>query len=127
MRPFAEFEIIGLPWTINQKNTKHWAVRGNHARLWKKLVLEQCIFLEIQGLRLKSCELILTRYSSRECDFDNLASSFKHVIDGLVEAEVIIDDKPSVIGSPTFQWQKCKKGEGKISVRLYRESSGKDE
>lgn len=65
---------------------------------------------------MAKAKLTLTRYSSKEPDFDGLCSSFKNVIDGLVEAGVIIDDKMSVIGQPTYAWVKCPPKKGKIKV-----------
>lgn len=58
------------------------------------------------------------RHSSVEPDRDNLASSFKNIIDGLVLVGVIEDDKPSVIGSPDFVWIKAKRGEGHVRIQV---------
>lgn len=50
---------------------------------------------------------------------DGLVSGFKHVIDGLVVAGVIVDDKPSVIGQSQYRWtyRPSKQG-GMISVKI---------
>ncbi len=120
MKLIAEFDIWGLPETINSIGRKHWAVKVKEAKRWKRLVYEQCIFKKIVGLEMPKATLEFTRHSSRECDFDNLASSFKHVLDGLVMAKVIIDDKPSVIGSPTFMWNKVGPKDGHITVKIYQ-------
>lgn len=126
MRIIAEFEILGLPQTVNAIGRKHWAVKVKEARKWKQLVVTECILAGIGGLNLAQASLELTRYSSRETDFDNLASSFKHVLDGLTAAGVIVDDKPSVIGSPTFIWQKVKPGDGRIRVKIWARSGSDD-
>lgn len=123
MTKVAEFEIPGLPMTINAIGRKHWSYKAKEAKRWKNLVLEQCVFMRIYGINLGSAVLIFTRHSSQETDFDNLASSFKHVLDGLVHAKVIVDDKPSVIGSPTFIWKKAPKGDGKITVEILTDES----
>lgn len=60
----------------------------------------------------------LTRLSTREPDADNLMSSWKHVLDGLVEAGVIINDKPSTIGSPISLWKYAKRKDGKIKIKV---------
>ncbi len=129
MKLIAEFEILGLPQTVNAIGRKHWSAKVKEAKKWKELVVQQCILAGIGGLKLAQASLELTRCSSMETDFDNLASSFKHVLDGLTVAGVIVDDKPSVIGSPTFVWQKTKPGDGRIRVKIWARSgsTGKDE
>lgn len=116
MRTIVAFEISGLPSTANAR--MHWAVKAKETKLWKRLVFEQCVLHRVTNLGLKKAVLVLGRYSTRETDFDNLAGSFKAVIDGLVVAGVIVDDKPSVIGSPTFIWHKAKHKSGKITVEV---------
>jgi hypothetical protein len=123
MTKVAEFEIQGLPMTINAIGRKHWSFKMKEAKRWKNLVLEQCVFMRIYGINLGSAVLVLTRHSSQESDFDGLASSFKHVIDGLVLAKVIVDDKPSIIGSPTYIWKKAPKGQGKITIEILSDES----
>lgn len=124
MKLIAEFSISGLPATINAIGRKHWAFKVKEARQWKRLVVEQCVLARVFGVKLEKAILEFTRHSSQELDFDNLAGSFKHVLDGLVEAGVIIDDKPSIIGSPTFIWQKTKPGEGKVTVKVFQPDPG---
>jgi len=119
LKLLCEFEIKSLPPTINEIGRKHWAVKSNIAKRWIALVWHCCVLHKVAELDLLMARLELTRHSSRECDFDNLASSFKHVIDGLVRARVIRDDKPSIIGSPVFKWEKAKKGQGKITVKVF--------
>lgn len=105
--------------TINAIGRKHWTVKANEAKRWRQIIVLMCRQLNICDLNLAKAELILTRYSSSEPDFDNLASSFKHVIDGLVEARVIIDDKPSVLKQVRFEWEKVSRKDGKIRVRIF--------
>lgn len=119
MKLLAEFKLPGIPKTINQMSGRHWVVRHNEAKRWKALVLLFCRQLRIEGLNLPVCRLELTRHSSREPDFDNMVGSWKHIIDGLVEAQVMIDDKPSVIGSPVFKWVKVPRDQVHVSVRIY--------
>ncbi len=68
---------------------------------------------------LKKARLVLTRYSSNSPDFDGLVSSFKHVIDGLVDAGVIQNDKFENIGAPEYVWEKCGRRAGKITVEVF--------
>jgi Holliday junction resolvase RusA-like endonuclease len=116
----AEFEIWGLPKTTNALNSLHWAKRYKEAMRWKNLVMTQCLLKKIQGAVLTKCQLELKRFSSKEPDFDGMVGSWKHVIDALVQCQAIIDDKPSVIGSPIFLWEKVKPKEGRIGVKIYK-------
>lgn len=65
---------------------------------------------------LKKAKVTLSRFSTREPDFDGLVCSFKPILDGLTNSKIIIDDKMSVIGQPTYKWEKIGKGKGKIHI-----------
>lgn len=67
---------------------------------------------------LERAHLILTRHSSSEPDFDGLAVSFKPVIDGLVEAGVLANDKSGNIGQPEYRWFKAPMKMGFITVEV---------
>ena len=122
MNLILEFELPGLPKTVNQVGRKSWQVKAKEAKKWKFASAAHCIALGAQGKRLEKAHLELTRYSSRETDVDNMVSSWKHVIDGLVLAEVIIDDKPSVIGSPIFNWVKVPRKDVRIQIKVFEVS-----
>ena len=112
-----EFQINELPPTINAIGRKHWAVLAKNARRWKDLIasaVRQCR----PSSPLKNARLKLTRHSSVEPDFDGICSSFKHPIDGLVEAGVLVDDRFSNIGMPEYGWIKAKRGQGFITVKV---------
>lgn len=118
MKLIAEIEIQGLPKTINQIGQSHWRVKQRHTQKWKGLVIQHCYLAKISGLNLAKAWLTLTRCSAKEPDADNLAISFKPLVDGLVEAGVIIDDRPSVIGSSTYLWKASKMKAGKVLIRI---------
>jgi Holliday junction resolvase RusA-like endonuclease len=67
---------------------------------------------------LKKARLTLTRHSSVRPDSDNLTFSFKAIIDGLVEARVLEDDSFKHIGFPDYRWEKAKKSEGHVSIKV---------
>lgn len=115
----AEFEILGLPKMRNQMSY-NWRAAQAEAKKWKKLTSIKCLQLGIQDINLSKAKLTLTRCSIKECDFDGLVSGFKHVLDGLVESKVIVDDRMSVIGQPTFKWEKASPKQGKIRIRIER-------
>jgi hypothetical protein len=116
-----EFEINDLPKTINALGRAHWAVKVREVKKWKHLIMLYALRTknDFQPFSpLKKAKLTLTRFSSVEPDFDGLVSSFKVVIDGLIYAQVIEDDKQSNIGQPTYLHVKSKRKEGKIKVRV---------
>ncbi len=112
-----EFKLEGLPKTTNALAGAKWQVRAQHAKRWKRAVWAKVWALRPEAPLIKA-KITLTRCSSKEGDFDGIVSSFKHILDGLTEAGIIIDDKSSVIGRPEYIWQACKKGEGHIIVRV---------
>lgn len=118
-----EFILFGLPKRTNNSATS-WRARHAEARKWKSLVgnivaanapLRQ--ILKDRG-PLEKAKLTLTRHSSISPDFDGLVSSFKHVIDGLIEAGVISNDKMSNIGIPEYRWQMTSPKKGQITVKV---------
>lgn len=67
---------------------------------------------------LIQCEMILTRFSTRECDFDNLVASFKPVVDGLKDAGVILDDSSKVIVRREYRHRPAKPKQGKVRIEV---------
>lgn len=118
-----EFELNGLPVRTNNARS-HWALRSAEARKWKRKVIEAVIYKKLKPKKpLKHAILTLTRHSSVEPDFDGLVSSFKHVIDGLIYAQVLENDKTSNIGQPTYIWRKAPPGRGYIRVSVKESES----
>lgn len=117
-----KFEIMGLPKMSNEGlRGTHWSVKAKEAKNWKNAVMFEVINkINIRAFKpLEKARLVLTRYSSTSPDADGLVSGFKHVIDGLVKAGVLANDKFTNIGMPDYRWEKCKKGQGKIRVEVY--------
>jgi hypothetical protein len=119
MKLVCEFEIQGLPLTINQIGRKHWTVKAAEAHAWKQRTY--IAVNRFRGLELKTAKIEYIRHSTKQCDFDNLVTSFKHVQDGLVMAKLIVNDTEQVIGQPAFKWEKSKGKEGFISVKVWTE------
>lgn len=116
-------EIDGLPELPNKLQRRHWRYIASHAKRWHKAVADALLIARSEGVELpaapfRSARLILTRHSTQEPDRDNLAASWKPVIDGLTRAGLIWDDKPSVIGTPECRWVKAKRGEGRVTVEV---------
>jgi Holliday junction resolvase RusA-like endonuclease len=110
-----EFEIKALPKILSNGSHSHWRVVHSIKRQWKNLVA-LAVGYKKPAQPLAKARLTLIRHSSKEPDFDNLAISFKPIIDGLKECGVIADDKTSNIGQANYQWKKAKMKEGRITV-----------
>lgn len=110
------FEIKDLPKLPNTLLRRHWSVVSRESNKWHRLVKEKVIW---PNPPLQKAKLIFTRFSVKEPDFDNLVSSFKWVMDALVECGVIIDDKYSNVVGSEYRWQKvAKKEQQGIRVQL---------
>lgn len=109
-----EFELAGLPSTGNSHKA-HWAIAGKERKRWRDATRLRT-FMQRPPEPLTSCRIIATRYSGSEPDYDNLAHSFKSVIDGLKDAGVIKDDKPSIVLERKYLWERVPKKMGKIKV-----------
>ena len=113
-----EIELPGLPKTTNAARALgHWAKRHRLDAEWKATV-----GLYLSNKRppkpLEKAKLTLTRCSSVEPDYDGLVSSFKPVIDALVEAKVLQNDRVENIGHPQYMWEKAPARKGSIKVKI---------
>jgi hypothetical protein len=109
------FTLEGLPKMTNAGNRAHWAVKVKEARKWHDEVRRAC-FNKLPEEPLKKAKITMVRFSSVEPDYDGLASGFKHVLDGLVRAGVLISDKMSVTGKPNYSWDEAPPKRGYIQV-----------
>lgn len=111
--------IEGLPRMLNSGagQSRNW--RAVHASKveWKKKVVAYCIGKRPRA-PLKKAKLALTRFSAVRPDSDGLVGGFKPVIDGLVDARVLENDRFENIGFPTFLWEMAKRGEGRIRIQV---------
>ena len=96
----------------------HWRVRFAQTRKWKDMVHRYFKLNPKPAQPLISAALTLTRHSSNEPDFDGLVSGFKHVIDGLVECGVLVNDKTSTIGQPTYRWMRAAPKKGRVEIEI---------
>lgn len=112
-----EFEISGLPRLPNQLLRGHWKARHGHTKLWKRKVWREC-WHKRPDKPLEKAKVTITRISTKEPDFDGLAGAGKCLLDGLVEARILSDDKSQVVGQPTYLWEKGKRGEGKVRIKV---------
>lgn len=115
---YLEFSVYGLPRTTNSLAPTHWSVKGRHAKEWRAAVVYavRACGISKPDAPLAKAKLTLIRISSGKLDYDGLVSTFKPVIDGLVDAEVLVDDDIASIGIPEYKQEKGKQGRGKITV-----------
>ena len=112
-----EFELAGLPKMTNPSGSRstHWRVVKKERDEWIYRV-----FLATLGKRpdipLPTAKLTLIRYSSVSPDPDGLVSGFKAIVDGLVKAGILDNDRFKNIGMPNYTWEKAGRGEGKVKV-----------
>lgn len=123
MRFHLEFLIPMLPKTYNQVERMHLFARRTYVK-----EIHEIVWAKVGGKKppqpLPRARLTLTRFSSVEPDSDGLVSSFKHVIDGLVECGVLVNDRFSNIGMPDYRWSKVKPKQGAIHVVVEEISDG---
>jgi len=112
-----KFTLQGLPPTFNSFNRKHWSQKTKEKNKWHSLVA-----LAVKGKTpwkpVKKYELVLTRFSASEPDFDGLTSTWKWIIDGLIQAGVIDDDKLSNSGPWGIYWEKAPKNKGYVTIEV---------
>jgi len=114
--PFRlELKIHGLPKMSNALLRSGWKAKHGHARQWKRRVWAVA-WPYRPAKPLDRVKLTLTRCSSSEPDADGLVSGFKSVIDGLVEAGILVNDRPANIGFPDYRWEYCVKGKGHLII-----------
>jgi Holliday junction resolvase RusA-like endonuclease len=101
---------------MSNARNQHWrAVWAQRAKC-KALIKEQVRFLEKPKTPLTRCRIIFARYSSRVSDFDNRVHSFKGILDGLVEAGILIDDNDEVIIDRAYPAYKASPKFGHIEI-----------
>lgn len=113
------FQLHGLPAMGNTylKGRTHFAKQSAEINAWKRQV-----WAAVQSQKPKTplprCDLYLTRFSANEPDYDGLVISFKPIVDGLVDAGVLADDRLSTTGEWHVRWQRASRGQGYILVRV---------
>lgn len=111
----ARIIINALPKITSNGSHGHWASRLRERKKWHKWVADEIGFNRPKK-PLQACRIECVRYSAKEPDFDNLAASFKPVIDGLKNCGVIEDDKSSCVVERVYRWAKAPMGKGAIEV-----------
>lgn len=113
---YLKFELPGVPRLPNGSHG-HWRKKWAETTKWK-MWTKLAVGANRPHAPLEQARLVLTRCTSVEPDFDNLAASFKAIIDGLREAGVLVNDRRSNIGDPKFRWQKAARNASKVIVEV---------
>lgn len=66
---------------------------------------------------LEKCHAVITRHSSKTVDFDNMVTSCKPIVDGLVDAGIMVDDSVEYF-SAEYLFVKCKRGKELLEIKL---------
>lgn len=112
-----DISIPGLPPMTNEVLAMKLRERMQSKKFWKEVVIYETCGKRPPKPLLKA-HLTLTRFSNVRPDPDGLTSGFKHVVDGLVLANVLANDKFENIGFPVYLWEPAKRGIGKIRIQL---------
>lgn len=122
-----EFTLDYLPKRPNEFLKSH----GKNWTLIKaeKNTLERLMQCELNGKCPKNpwtkVKLLLVRQSSRCPDYDGLVSSFKYVVDLMVNRfKIFVDDSYWVTGQWEVFWAKAPPKKGKIYVKVLRVKDG---
>lgn len=77
---------------------------------------------------LELARVVLTRCSASEPDPDNLAASFKPVVDALVAAGVLSGDEPHRFEGrrPEYRWEPAPRHQGRVRVEVEEREPGSE-
>jgi Holliday junction resolvase RusA-like endonuclease len=110
------FSVPILPPMNTSATRRHWAVHHRAVKQWRAIVAAATA-----GLRpekpLQRSRVTLVRLSSVEPDHENLAMSFKPVLDALVHCGVLVDDGPAHV-ERVYRWEKVAPRRGMVGVRV---------
>lgn len=109
-----------LPPNENKKRTMHYHKRSDSDNRWKRMVQAQILVNKSGRPKepLKKAIVTVIRYTTkrRRCDGDAIPSACKPVIDGLVEAGILVDDNWDVIGMPIYDQKDVGPGEERLKI-----------
>lgn len=114
-----EIKLEGLPMLPNKLRTMHWARRARECATWRRAAAYMAKKTLPESFKpYEQCVIFLIRASTSECDMDNGIASFKPLIDGLVDAGVMVDDGPTVVTQIKFGWEPAKRGSGHVRIEV---------
>ncbi len=89
------------PMTLNHRHA-HWAAQRRAEAMWRNAAIVRARQAHIPHLEKFTVVLHYAPRDKRRRDVDNLVVSLKHIVDGLVQAGVCVDDNHTryVLSSP---------------------------
>lgn len=102
-----------LPKSLNRTLRKHWAAQRREGKNFDFLIAGMCRG-KLPPTPLEKAHIKITRHFYRSLDFDGLVGSLKPVVDALVSAGVLKDDKWAVVGAWTVDQQFRAKKDGPL-------------
>lgn len=119
-----EVSIPGLPQSVNDTRRRHWATVAGEARQWRRtasmLAVDAINRSPDRSLRRDPIYpadveylFLLTRAAG---DLDNLVSSCKPILDGIVDAKVLVDDSVDAVRSLHVRWRRS--SEAGVIIRI---------
>lgn len=94
----------------------HWSSRAKLNKIWRARTYV-CVGKDRPESPLEKCHAVITRYGVGMVDFDNMVTSNKPIVDGLVDAGVMVDDSAEYF-SAEYLFCKCKRGAERIEIKV---------
>lgn len=113
------FQLTKLPPSLNQMLRGHWRTRSAILKTFKTLAINEIKKQETPAQPLVKYQIAFIRHTIRPLDFDNLAASFKPIMDALTVTNVIQDDKWGMTKNVVYDQVKAKtKLDQKITIQV---------
>lgn len=96
----------------------HWRTIHAEKKRWRLKTIAAIRKDQLPPKPLTAARITLTRFTSQESDFDNRVSSYKAVVDALVEIGVIASDKDSVLKERHYPWEKVANRYSRIRIQV---------
>lgn len=108
---FLELDLTKKPKSLNRKLRSHWTVKHRENQEWDTYIAMLTARRKpIAPLQKARVDFVWEYY--RPMDFDGFVGALKPVVDALVSAGIIEDDKWDCIGSWTIDYKFRPKKEG---------------
>jgi hypothetical protein len=109
---------------VEGPNGRDWRVKARGAKDWRRLVDEALQVLEHARPRWQRATVHYAFYGRREIDPDNLVGLGKPILDGLVGAGVLPDDRrEQILAAPTAIWSPTPLAWGFVVVAVERHAA----
>lgn len=93
-----KIELNALPKSLNKKLRGHWTKNHRENCHWDTMIYS-LVRYKLPPTPLNKAKIKIVRHFWAKMDFDGLVGSLKPVVDALVTAGVLIDDKWDVLGA----------------------------